>query len=744
MSAPGRAPEQAWISLLAFALWSSASHPSLWALAAAYAAAWLSVSALLAYRPRALRVSLTRAQALALAAFVSVPFAAHALRVAPRALENEGLASLPHLVGARLRLERVPAIAPPLVAGDRPQTFYVHAPDAREVAVRFGASGARVEAVGLGHGLFRLAYDPREHGLPDPPNGEVRASIVVDGAAHERSMHAVQPLPHPRWLAPSPGRALAAAVSEETDELIVLDRRGLVHRVDTDDGPSDARFMSEHELVVAHRYASTLAFVNAAGGELVRRVEVGPFGHRLAVAPERRRMALGQHGQSPGVRILDASGASLERIALDDPPDHLAFGPDPDTLVVSTVRPPALHRFRRGEEGWRSDRPPLRLGRPVVAMSPSADHRTLLIAVTDLQTEGPPHLGNHFVQDQLVTLDVVGWSIVDQRITARRTPRQDRAGGADRGLSPMGIDALGDGALLVAFAGTDDVWRIEPDAPSPTIIELEAPIAAPFSAVALGDGFAVSSPSYGAIGLFSSEGRRRAVVRLAPSDRALLAEDERALQRRIGERTFYESTRAGIACQSCHLHGGSDGALHNIGGRTHVATLDTRGLLGTPPYLRDGSYPRLGSFDDALASPLFRGWLRPQGGRRVSLERYMEALPRPLPPRQLEGRDEARERRGLEAFVEARCVLCHSFPAFTNLGQHPSGALFPEHRSQAGHALDTPSLFGLGESAPYLVDGRAETLEAVFRTHDPAGRHGDTQRLGPQAFDDLLYFLEGL
>src|SRR5690606_3329275 len=141
----------------------------------------------------------------------------------------------------------------------------------------------------------------------------------------------------------------------------------------------------------------------------------------------------------------------------------------------------------------------------------------------------------------------------------------------------------------------------------------------PFSAVVLEGGrLAIGSPAYGAIGVFSRAGRREHLVRLAPDDRTLLREDERALQRRIGGRSFYESTRSGVSCQSCHLHGGSDGTAHNIGGRTLVATLDARGQMGTPPFLRDGGYPTLGSLDE-LSRTVYRGFLRHQGGRRLGL-----------------------------------------------------------------------------------------------------------------------------
>ncbi len=731
-----RGSEQALVALLALALWALWPQPALYAVLAAYALAWLGLSLTKAWRPALLAAHLTRAQALAVLALVALPALAQGARRFDELVEHEALSSADRVLGARLRVEATPSIAPPLVAADRPQTFYVHAPAASEVAVRFGRGATRLSAVGLGHGLFRVEYDPRAHGPPAPPDGELRAVLEVDGAATERAMLAVRPLPHPRWLAPSPDRRRAVAVSEETDELFVVDASGLTHRVEVDDGPSDARFVDDERVLVAHRYTGSLAEVDLAGGEIVRRIEVGPLAHHLAIGAEIIAVA-----RRETIELLDASGAAVGRVEPGFAPDHVVFAGG--ALIVSSVRPPALHRFVAGPSGWREDRPPLWLGRPAVTMTASGDR--VIVAVTDLSGEGPPHLGNHFVEDQLVTIDARGWRVTEARLTARRTSRQERPGDVDRGVSPMGIDVEPDGSLRVAFAGTDDVWRFGPEGVEPEVLWLdEHPLAAPFSAVALAGGrVVVSSPSYGAIGVFTRAGGRERLVRLAPDDRALLRGDERALQRRIGERSFYESTRSGVSCQSCHLHGGSDGSAHNIGGLTLVATLDARGAMGTPPYLRDGGYPTLGSLDE-LARTVYRGFLRHQGGRRLGLERYLEAQPRPIPPRQLEGRDLARERRGLDVYVRARCPLCHGFPAFTNLGQHPMEALFPALSGTAGHELDTPSLLGLQESAPYLVDGRAETLAAVFREHDPARRHGDTRGLSDGELADLVHFLEGL
>ena len=130
------------------------------------------------------------------------------------------------------------------------------------------------------------------------------------------------------------------------------------------------------------------------------------------------------------------------------------------------------------------------------------------------------------------------------------------------------------------------------------------------------------------------------------------------------------------------------------------------------------------------------------------------AIPVPTPPstdatHTLRGQALAELRaQGAAVFARVGCADCHSGPAFTdsgagnptlNLGgpivsqETPGGVLlhdvgtcvtsgpFPDvaHEDVYGHprgacAFDTPALRGLTDSAPYLHDGSAATLEAVL------------------------------
>lgn len=745
---PTRLSRQVLVLIVAAALWSAVPIAAAWALVAAYGAAWAIVNAVAVWRPQALELSIGPVARVLLAVVVVAPPAAALWRARGELLEGERLLGLDAHLTDRIRLEVTPSIAPALIRTDHPQTFYVYAPGAVEVRVRLGQGARELGGVALGHGLFRLAYDPRRDGALAELRDEVDATLTVDGVSVTRSMHLVQPRAHPRWLRGAPDGSLAAATSEETDEVAIVGPGGLVQRAAVSDGPVDCGFVSPDRIVVAHRWDGALQLVEARTGELVAEAHLDPFQVRLAVAPGGRRVAVTVDGRRRGLWVVSVPSMRPETfVELDVAPEWIVFGRDEDTLIVSSRRPAALHRLRRDGGGWRTDRSPLLLGRPAVTLARSGDGARVFLATTDYRPDGRPHHGNHFVQDQILAVDTAEWRVISQWLTARRSARQGLPGEVDRGASPMGIEALPNGRLRIAFAGTDEVWRVRPEGVAPDIVPLdEVPLVAPHGVATFADGrWVVSSPAAGTLGVMSDDGTLQTLIRLEPDDATLLARDPAALQRRMGEHVFYEATRSGVSCQSCHLHADSDGALHNIGGGHLAPTLTVRGVGRTAPYLRDGSYARLRDLHD-LSQTLYRGFLRRAPGRAVTLEAYVASLPRMPSPVAWEERDIARERAGLRAFVEARCDGCHSFPAFTNLGQHAFGTIFPESLDgrDADEMLDTPSLLSVRWNPPYLSDGRASSLETVIGEHAEGTRHGDASALDEREARDLLWFLEAL
>jgi hypothetical protein len=683
-------------------------------------------------------------QAIWLWLFLALPGVLFVYRARAQLVEREGLVGFVTHLRDRYRLADLPAIAPALLSSDRPQRFYVYAPDARAVQLRLNAGVRVLPAIGLGAGLFRIDYDPRVAGVPNAKSGPLSVTIDVDGRAHARQMQFVRPLAHPRWFCSDPSGKWAATPSEESDELIAIGADRTVQRLPVGDGPLDCAFLDENTVAVSHRFEPRVFVLDLNRVQVTRVLELSGALGRMTRSPDGSRLVIARSAPTP--ELLWYSLPELELVRsqpLTAAADQLVFGRDRDSLIVASRADATVRLLHCNADACRETQQ-LRLGRPAVALSRSQDGSRVYLATTDYRRDGSAQLGNHFVQDQLLTLDTNDLSLRERHLTARRSERQSKPGDVDQGISPLAMLELRDKSLAISFAGSEELWRLQPTAADPKITDLTPfELYAPHGLAELADGsLLVSSPLEAKIGVFPADAREPRILRFAADDDALLRQDAEAYARRLGERGFYESTRSGISCQSCHMHADSDDAAYNLGDRRLVPTLSVRGLLGTSPYLRDGSYPRLRDLDD-VAQTLYRGYLRHQPGRAQLLETYIESLPRAQPQT---GAVSSAERHGLQAFVKAHCDRCHAFPAFTNLGQLPMTLLFPQAAASfpEDETLDVPSLLSVGVSAPYLNDGRASNLLAVIEDYNPSDRHGDTRALNAQERHDLVAFLVSL
>jgi hypothetical protein len=722
-----RAARQLFLVGLALALWSALARPGWLELLGCYLVGLGLTDVALA---RGYIPSWPARTWLALGVLLCLPGLRFAYASRAAIVEQAGLVGVTERVRDRVRLARSPVIAPGLLSTAQPQSFFVQAADDASALRLVLSDGLELNGLALGEGLFRVDYDPRRDGVPNVQEGELAVRIVTAGSTSTRTLQAASPLVHPRWFCRSPDGARAATLSEETDELIVVD--AVAKRIAVGDGPLGCVFVDDHTIVVSHRHAAELWVVDVAGTS--RSIPLaGPLG-RLDFDAAHNELIVARAGDAPALLHVVLPELTLRASTqLSAAADWLALSGE--SLLVSSRSDASLRRFAREGERW-VERAQLSLGRAAATLA--VDGQRVYVSVTDYRpAHSPAQLGNHFVQDQLLVIDVASLSVQQRVLTARRSERQTKPGDVDGGGSPLGLWPLRDGRLAVSFAGTDELWRVRLPEVEPVVLRFEDDaFHTPHAVVELADGTLwLASAAAGALAKLAPEAREPVIVSLAAHETKL------ALARRIGERGFYESTRSGISCQSCHMHADSDFAAYNLGDHRLVPTLSVAGLLGTAPYLRDGSYPRIGDLDD-VAQGLYRGYVRQQPGRRYALQAYVEALPR----LRVASRDEAAERRGYAVFQQAGCARCHSPPAFTNLGQLPLAALFPRTAASitTQEQLDVPSLLSVSLSPPYLHDGRAASLRAVLTDENPDNLHGNTRKLSETEQQDLLQFLGSL
>lgn len=101
----------------------------------------------------------------------------------------------------------------------------------------------------------------------------------------------------------------------------------------------------------------------------------------------------------------------------------------------------------------------------------------------------------------------------------------------------------------------------------------------------------------------------------------------------------------------------------------------------------------------------------------------------------------AQARRGQAAFRGSGCEACHSGGSFSD---------YALHRFERGaSAFRTPSLRNVTRTAPYMHDGRAQTLDEVFEIYRTVDREADPRLRGVRVPDaagraDIVAFLRAL
>ena len=225
---------------------------------------------------------------------------------------------------------------------------------------------------------------------------------------------------------------------------------------------------------------------------------------------------------------------------------------------------------------------------------------------------------------------------------------------------------------------------------------------------------------------------------------------------RLGQKLFYSANSDDVpvtqnhwvACASCHMEGRSDAVTWLFEQGPRDTPTNAGGMLDTGFLFRTADRSKVQDYWETIDVEQ-GGHFAPGGAQEPLLDAiaaYVNyAIPNPVPPstdatRQLHGDELASLRaQGQALFGQLGCSTCHSGPARTDSGSgnpaldlggpvllHDVGTCvtsgpFPDvaHEDIAGHprsacAFDTPALRGLVDSAPYLHDGSAATLEDVL------------------------------
>ncbi len=230
---------------------------------------------------------------------------------------------------------------------------------------------------------------------------------------------------------------------------------------------------------------------------------------------------------------------------------------------------------------------------------------------------------------------------------------------------------------------------------------------------------------------------------------------------RRGERLFHSANitfRRQFSCHSCHPDGHVDQVAYDIEadgiGVSPVDNRTLRGINDTAPFKWEGTNPSLQRQCGARLSVFFTRAHPFSKEELEAVDHYVTTIPRPpnryrAPGAQLT----PAQRRGKVIFYrtmtndgrmipnEGRCGFCHMPPYYTNRQKFDVGT---KHEMDRTGLFDVPHLNNIYDSAPYLHNGSARTLEEIWTVFNPYDKHGYTNDMTKDQLNDLIEYLKTL
>jgi hypothetical protein len=179
-----------------------------------------------------------------------------------------------------------------------------------------------------------------------------------------------------------------------------------------------------------------------------------------------------------------------------------------------------------------------------------------------------------------------------------------------------------------------------------------------------------------------------------------------------------------------------------------------RGILDTAPFKWEGTNPSLQRQCGARLAVFFTRVQPFTPEEIVALEEYICMIPRPpnryrpvgakLTEAQRRGKaifERTRTNDGRVIPKEKRCMTCHFPPLYTDRLRHDVGTRM---RLDEVANFDTPHLNNSYDSAPYLHNGIADTLEEIWTRYNLEDKHGVTNDMTKDQLNELIEYLKTL
>ncbi len=545
--------------------------------------------------------------------------------------------------------------------------------------------------------------------------------------------------------------------------------------------PTDVTFSPDgSRAYVTNRLDDSLSVVDTTARRVVATVPVGDEPHGVRTDPTGKTIYV-LNASSDDISVIDAASLKeRKRLSASRNPWALALSPDGSRLLITN----ALSRFMPFRE------PPLSEITAIDVRWSVVDDRVKIPEANMVQGITWHPSGRFAVATLLRTKNLVpmtrivqGWTVTNGLGIVWDDGRVDQLLLDEPGEcfpDPTAVAITPDGALaLVTSAGTDRVAVVDlaklrklleetPAEERENVLPNHLGKAAEFVTGKIPTG---TNPR----GLAIAPDGKTAYVACALDDSLTVIDMlERKVTDRVdlggpivvtearrGERLFNSANIAfhrQFSCHTCHPDGHVDGLTYDIeADGIGVAPVDNRtlrGILDTGPFKWSGANRTLAQQCGPRLSVYFTRIQPFTADELASLDHYISTIARPPNRHRPLGAElTSAQRRGKLIFERTitndgraipkakRCASCHFPPLFTDREKHDVGTRMPLDLEDE---VDVPHLNNIYDSAPYLHNGRAETLEEIWTKFNPSDQHGVTNDMTKDQLNDLIEYLKTL
>jgi YVTN family beta-propeller protein len=567
------------------------------------------------------------------------------------------------------------------------------------------------------------------------------------------------------------------------DSVIVIDTesRQKVAEIPVGRQPMDVAFSPDgRQAFVSNRLDDSVSVIDVAARRMVATIPVGDDPHGVLTDRAGKFLYVLNTGSDDMCVIDLATGTEVKRLAASRNPWALAASPDGSRIYATNM----LSRFVEPRTAALSEVTVLDTSRAVV------EDRIALPATNLLQGVAWHPSGEFALVTMLRTKNLVpmtrvaqGWTVTNGLGILWSDGRTDQVLLDEPGIcfpDPTGVAITPDGRLaLVTSATLDTVAVVDlaklretletasayereqvipnhlgkateyviariPTKNSPRGILVAPDGSTAWVANALDDSLTVID-----------------LARLEAVERVDLGGPREITRVRNGERLFHNANitfRRQFSCHSCHPDGHVDGLTYDIEpdgiGVDPVDNRTLRGILDTAPFKWSGKNPSFSRQCGPRLSAFFTRLQPFTPPQLADLDLYVCTIPRPpnrhrpvgapLTDAQRRGKaifERTRTNAGQVIPVQNRCANCHFPPLYTDRQRHDVGT---QMAFDVSSEFDVPHLNNIYDSAPYLHNGAAGTLEEIWTTFNPQDQHGVTNDMTKDQLNDLIEYLKTL